>query len=47
MEGFSVYNHLRGAGLPICDLILALAVSAAVPLALAPMNYPKWGTLRS
>jgi ATP-dependent protease ClpP protease subunit len=41
VEGFNIYNYLRGLGLPIRCRILALAASMAVPLALAADELPE------
>jgi ATP-dependent protease ClpP protease subunit len=41
IEGFAIYNYLRGLGLPIRCHILALAASMAVPLALAADELPE------
>lgn len=41
IEGFAIYNYLRGLGLPIRTKILALAASMAVPLALAADDGPE------
>jgi ATP-dependent protease ClpP protease subunit len=41
VEGFNIYNYLRGLGLPIRCHIFALAASMAVPLALAADELPE------